>query len=150
NVGYGVTRPIQGELKGQRIDLRERPHIARVLGPDAEPVGPWKAWPIPARISAAPLWAAGGRVLFVGDAARACDPMTGEGIAQALETGELAARAVIEAGPERPARAATRYARQIGWGMSLDDRLARALTKVLARPGGSGVALRLVDRGDWW
>ncbi len=75
------------------------PHIARVLGPDAAPIGPWKAWPIPAGITETALTGLGGRVLFVGDAARACDPMTGEGIAQALETAELAARAINGAGP---------------------------------------------------
>ena len=71
NVGYGVVRrPGQslGELKGQRIDLMARPHIAQVLGPDAVPVGTWKAWPIPAGIGATVLSGLGGRVLFAGDA----------------------------------------------------------------------------------
>ena len=35
-----------------------------------------------------------GRVLFAGDAANVVDPMTGEGIAQALDTGMLAAHAI--------------------------------------------------------
>ena len=45
--------------------------------------GPHRAWPIPARVDRIPLTA--GRALFVGDAAAATDPMTGEGIGQALE-----------------------------------------------------------------
>jgi geranylgeranyl reductase family protein len=153
NVGYGVLRrPGQtpGALKGQRTDLLARPHIARVLGPNAAPVGPWKAWPIPAGITATALTGLGGRVLFVGDAARACDPMTGEGIAQALETARLAARAVCAAGPGRPAEAATRYRRQIRWGMAVDDRLARDLSRVLTHPRGARGALRIVDRGEWY
>ena len=153
NVGYGVLRGtggrLGGELKGQRIDFLERPHIADVLGPDAEPVSGWKAWPIPARIGDTAVSALDGRVLFAGDAARACDPMTGEGIAQALETGELAARAIAAGGPDDPPAAARRYERQIRWGMSLDDKLARALSGVLARRSGSSRALAIADTSAW-
>lgn len=149
NYGYGVLKGANPALKGQRIDWRDRPQIADVLGPDAEPISPWRAWPIPARIGTAPLAGLGGRVLFVGDAAGACDPMTGEGIAQALETGEAAARAIAQAGDGRPDRAARRYERVIRWGMALDDRLAQTLSRVLARPGGSDRALGLVDASDW-
>lgn len=153
NVGYGVLRDrdgrLQGDLKGQRIDFLDRPHIAEVLGPDAQPAGPWKAWPIPARIGGTVLSALGGRVLFAGDAARACDPMTGEGIAQALETGELAARALAAAGPSDASSAARRYERQVAWGLALDDRMARALSRVLARSSGSAKALAIVDKTEW-
>lgn len=155
NVGYGVWRSPTGQpateasLRGQQIDWSERPHIAEVLGPAARPVGPWRAWPIPARIGSASLAALDGRVLFAGDAAGACDPMTGEGIAQALETGEYAARAIAQAGPDHPDRASGRYRRQVRWGLALDDRLARALSTVLARQSGSGRALSLVDANEW-
>jgi flavin-dependent dehydrogenase len=152
NVGYGVLRrPWEppGDLRGQRVDLLARPHIARILGADAAPLGPWRAWPIPAGISRIPLSGLDGRVLFVGDAARACDPMTGEGIAQALETAQLAARAIVDAGPHRPAAAAARYHRQIRWGMAVDDRLARDLSRVLEHPRGANGALRLADGGEW-
>ena len=74
--------------------LAERPHIAATLGPDAEPEGPHRAWPIPARVTDVVL--AEGRVLFVGDAAAATDPMTGEGIGQAVYSGRLAGRAVSQ------------------------------------------------------
>lgn len=153
NVGYGVLRDSEGKLtgnlKGQRIDFLERPHIAEVLGPDAEPAGAWKAWPIPAQVGETSLSALGGRVLFAGDAARACDPMTGEGIAQALETGELAALALASAGPSDPSGAATRYEKQLRWGMALDDKLARALSRVLARRSGSAKALAIVAKSEW-
>jgi geranylgeranyl reductase family protein len=153
NLGYGVIRDrtgkLAGELKGQKIDLLQRPHIAQVLGPDAVPVGGWKAWPIPARIGRSSLSALGGRVLFAGDAARACDPMTGEGIAQALETGELAASALASSGPVNPRAAARRYERQVRWGLAVDDRLARDLSRVLKRPGGSAKALAVADSSPW-
>ena len=105
-----------------------------MLGPDARPEAPAKTWPIPARIGRSPLSAAGGRVLFVGDAARAPDSMTGEGIAQALETGELAARAIAAAGPGRPERAAGAYTRTIERGMVIDDAACQLLSAVLRRP----------------
>jgi flavin-dependent dehydrogenase len=139
NVGYGVVRrPGQspGELKGQRIDLMARPHIAQVLGPMPSRSEPGRRGR--SRPGSAPpvLSGLGGRVLFAGDAARACDPMTGEGIAQAMETAELAARAIAAAGPYRPEAAARRYQRQVRWGLALDDRLARDLSKVLAHRRG--------------
>lgn len=152
NVGYGVVRRPgsgPGPLRGQRVDLMARPHIAAVLGPGAAPIGPWKSWPIPAGIGATALAGLGGRVLFVGDAARACDPMTGEGIAQALETAELAARVISSAGPAQPGAASARYRRHIRWGMAIDDRLARDLAKVLAHPRGAVGALRIADGRAW-
>jgi menaquinone-9 beta-reductase len=152
NVGYGVIRrpgESLGELKGQRIDFTERPHIAAVLGPDARPAGSWKAWPIPARIGETRVTGLDGRILFAGDAARACDPMTGEGIAQAIETAENAAKAICEAGPDRPHAAARRYERQIRWGIALDNRLAGDLSGLLAHRRGSTWALQFVDRSDW-
>ena len=149
NVGYGVLRPIKGRLRGQPPDWSERPRVAAVLGPSARPSGPWRAWPIPARIGRAPLSGLSGRVLFVGDAAGACDPMTGEGIAQAMETAEMAARAIAAAGPAQPEGAARRYRREVLTGMAVDDLLSRLLCWVLARPGGSDRALALVDRSGW-
>lgn len=156
NVGYGIVRTHRHvesstapRLRGQSIDWQERPHIAEVLGPAAEPDGPWRSWPIPARIGSAALSGLGGRVLFAGDAAGACDPMTGEGIAQALETGEAAARAVAQAGPDAPARAAARYRRVVHTGMAVDDRLSTILSSVLARRSGSDRALGIVDTAGW-
>jgi geranylgeranyl reductase family protein len=151
NVGYGVLRGRAPDptLRGQSIDLAARPHIAEVLGPNAVPVGEWRSWPIPSSIGDADLSGLDGRVLFVGDAAMSCDPMTGEGIAQALETGEMAAKAVAWAGPGRPHRAARRYRRQIAWGLAVDDHVSRRLSAVLAHPNGPSRALSLVDRADW-
>jgi flavin-dependent dehydrogenase len=151
NFGYGVLRHHDhgGHLKGQKIGWADRPHIATVLGSDAEPDGPWRAWPIPARIGEAALSGLGGRVLFAGDSAGACDPMTGEGIAQALETGETAARVVAVAGPSAPSFAARRYARIVRWGMALDDRLAWKLSAVLARSSGPDKALSIVEASEW-
>jgi geranylgeranyl reductase family protein len=152
NLGYGVHRapghPV-GQMKRHLEDLLSRPHIAEVLGPQARPAGPWRAWPIPARVSRSRLSGLGGRLLLAGDAARATDPMTGEGIAQALETGEVAARAVAAAGRHRPDQACALYERHVRFGMAVDDRLARRLSRVLASPRGAEGWLPLVDASDW-
>jgi flavin-dependent dehydrogenase len=75
--------------------------------------------------------------------------MTGEGIAQALETGEAAARAIAQAGDGHPRRAALGYQRVVRWGMAVDDRVARALSLVLGRPSGSDRALSIVNTSEW-
>jgi geranylgeranyl reductase family protein len=150
NVGFGVRRR-PGEATGTMKQLWEsiigRPHIASILGPDAEPEGPIKAWPIPARIGRTRLSALGGRVLFVGDAARAADCMTGEGIAQALETGELAARTVAAGGPGRPGETAASYRSTIARTMAFDDRVSELFSQVLSRPRGANAWMDVADHG---
>ena len=140
NVGFGVRRApgrATGSMKQQWADLLRRPYILDVLGPRARPEGPAKAWPIPTAIGAVAQTGLGGRVLFAGDAARAGDCMTGEGIAQALETGELAARTLTSAGPDRPGRAAAAYRFALRRGMALDDRVSALCSRVLASRRGS-------------
>jgi geranylgeranyl reductase family protein len=152
NVGFGVHR-VEGrptaEMKEQWQRLLDRPQIRRVLGPDANSEGPHKAWPIPARVGQTQLVAGGGRVLFVGDAARACDSMTGEGIGQALETGELAARAIVGAGATDSSAAADAYRLAVRTSLAVDDRLAVLLSGTLKHRKGVRAALRLAGTSDW-
>ena len=77
-------------------DLVEGPRLRAILGDGAEPEDTRRAWPIPTRYARGTL--ADGRVLFAGDAAAVVDPMTGEGIAQAIETGTLAVDAIAAGG----------------------------------------------------
>ncbi len=147
NVGYGIVRG--DALSGKDFartwaELLERPHIRAVLG-ELTPQSPYRAWPIPARIGDLDLTA--GRVLFVGDAAAATDPMTGEGIGQALETGRLAATAIAGGGPTGVV--ASRYRTLIARNLRADDRMARVLSSLLARRWAAESALRLVDTSDW-
>lgn len=148
NVGFGIQRgrgtTIQ-DMKALWPELLSRPHIAAWLGPDARPESPHRSWPIPARLGSSPLTS--GRVLFVGDAAAATDPMTGEGIGQALETGR-AAVAAIAAG-DRPDSVAARYHEQLSRGMTRDHGLARSLSRVLARAAPTELTLRAVNLSDW-
>lgn len=150
NVGFGIRRqpghPTK-EMKGMWADLLARPHIREVVG---QADGPPKAWPIPARVGRSPLAAAGGRALFVGDAARVPDPMTGEGIGQALETGMAAAEAVLQAGALRPADAAAAYQRAVRRTLVVDNGLADWLsTKVLAHGTGARAAVRIAALTPW-
>ena len=153
NVGFGVQREagvsVQA-MKAQWADLLARPHVRAALGDHARPEAPHKAWPIPARVHRTALSAAGGRALFVGDAARATDPMTGEGIGQALETGVLAAEAVLAAGALAPERAASAYQSVVRAGLAVDNRLAGRLSAMgIAHRKGLRATLRLAGATGW-
>jgi geranylgeranyl reductase family protein len=160
NVGYGIARGGSyrvGDMGALWRELLERPHVRELLGPDARPEGPHRAWPIPARVGRLPL--AHGPVLFVGDAAAATDPMTGEGIGQALLTGRWAAEAILSATGDRSAtptaaRAAndaigTRYRAQVEAELAIDHRLANRLLAVLRHPRGASAAVRVAGASDW-
>ena len=153
NVGFGVQRRTGVSvqvMKAQWADLLARPHVRAALGGDARPESPHKAWPIPARVQRTALSAAGGRALFVGDAARATDPMTGEGIGQALETGVLAAEAMLGAGALAPERAASAYASVVRAGLAVDNRLAGRLSEMgIAHRKGLRATLRLAGATGW-
>ena len=147
NVGFGIQRdagiPVR-EMKDMWPDLLARPAVRDVLGGSAVPEGAHKAWPIPARVDKVPLTAGGGRALFVGDAACATDPMTGEGIAQALLTGRRAAEAVI-AGES----VAATYQNAVEHELFADHRLARVLSRALSHRKGVRIALRVAGSSDW-
>src|SRR2546421_118682 len=125
NVGFGIQRGERLKVRDMKTlwpDLLERPHVRDILGPAARPEGPHRAWPIPARIDSVNL--ARGRALFAGDAAAACDPMTGEGIAQALLTGIAAADAVADGGD-----AANAYTREVRRHLVADHRMSMLLIR---------------------
>jgi len=150
NVGFGIQRGGDhrvGDMGALWTDLLARDHVREVLGPDARPEGRHKAWPIPARID--DMVAAHGRVLLTGDAIAATDPMTGEGIAQALLTGCLAAEAVSDAGPHRAVDARRRYEAALADHLVTDHRFARSLSRLLRSPRTTEAALRAADATPW-
>ena len=154
NVGFGLLRGRHldgGAMKALWSDLLERPAIRRVLGTKAEPEGPHRAWPIPAGIDRATL--GHGRALFVGDAARAADVMTGEGIGQALLTGRLAAEAVLPtraSDPQADAGAViARYEETVRAELGADHRMASLLGTALADRRRAELAIRVVGLNDW-
>ena len=152
NVGFGILRDggkvtrVQ-DMKQLWPDLLARPHIATLLGPDARAEAPHKAWPIPARID--DVVVATERTLFVGDAVAACDPLTGEGIGQALLTGVLAAEAIAAAGPAGAHVAVDRYRREVAHGLVADHRMSLLLGRALRHRKGARFALRLAGATAW-
>jgi flavin-dependent dehydrogenase len=136
-------------------DLLDRPHIRQVLGQGAEPEAPHRAWPIPARIDGAVL--TGRRTLFVGDAAAASDRLTGEGIAQALLSGILAAGAIVGidgtradgTGGEAPGVVTARYRRAVRRALVADHRMSMLLIRAVRHRRGVRAGLRLAGATDW-
>jgi flavin-dependent dehydrogenase len=69
-------------------------------------------------------------VLLVGDSAGLVDALTCEGLGHALESGVLAARAILEAGPE-PGGAERRYQRSLNCNILPELRRARLLGRLV-------------------
>jgi geranylgeranyl reductase family protein len=150
NIGFGIWRGgtySTAAMAQLWPELLRRPHIRSVLGADATPEGPHRAWPIPARVDQVQLTA--GRALWVGDAAGACDPMTGEGIGQALESGRWAAEAIVDGGAGDPAAVRRRYEAAVHANLVPDHRMAMLLVRALRHRKGNQFPLWLVDRNDW-
>lgn len=144
NVGFCVPREYKGkDLRA--LNDHARTLVAPILGPDATPDEQTRAWPIPCAYSPAQL--DDGRVLYIGDAANVVDPMTGEGIAQALETGILAADAIRDDGG--PRTVARRYRRDVDATLGRDLRFAARLSQVLRDERRATLALRTIDLSGW-
>jgi menaquinone-9 beta-reductase len=154
NVGFGIVRGERvhrvQDMAGIWRDLLDRPHIRRVLGHGAEPEAPHRAWPIPARIDEAVL--TGRRTLFVGDAAGACDRLTGEGIGQALLSGILAADAIAGSdggAGQAPGVVTTRYRRAVRQALVADHRMSTLLIRAVRHRRGVRAGLRLAAATGW-
>ncbi|HEV3452300.1 MAG TPA: geranylgeranyl reductase family protein [Acidimicrobiia bacterium] len=148
NVGFGVLRG--GGYDGAALrrlwpDLLDRAPMRAALGPLAEPEDRHRAWPIPSAYSPARL--ADGRVLYAGDAAGVVDPMTGEGIAQAIETGALAAVAV--AGGGDAAAVDDRYRAAVHRALGRDLRFAALLQRLLSSRRVTAAAIRAAGLSPW-
>lgn len=150
NLGFGVMRDgsrTGKQMKAQWQGLIDRPHIRAALGPDVQLEDRHTALPIPAGIDKAVLTA--GRVLFAGDAARATDVMTGEGIGQAVLTGRLAAEAVLAGRADDPVVVRGAYERSVRRHLLADHRMSKLLSSWLAKPLLARGAVRVVGINDW-
>jgi geranylgeranyl reductase family protein len=148
NVGFGVLRdgPARGkELRALWPDVLARASVREALGPRACPEGSHRAWPIPSAYDPARLTA--GPALFAGDAASVVDPLTGEGIAQALDTGVLAADAIARGGSRGAVR--DRYRAAVERTLGRDLRFATTLQRLLRTPLGARVAIRAAGLTPW-
>jgi menaquinone-9 beta-reductase len=150
NVGFGIQRggKVQRvqEMAALWPDILERPHVRQFLGAGATAESPHRAWPIPARIDQATLVAR--RTFFVGDAATATDPLTGEGIGQALSTGVLAADAVL-AHPHDAAAATAAYRTAAERALVADHRMSMLLIRAVRHRKGVRIGLRVAGATGW-
>lgn len=155
NVGFGIQRGgrvgrVQ-EMAAIWRELLERPHIRAVLGATASAERRHQAWPIPARIDDVVLTAR--RTLFAGDAAAATDPLTGEGIGQALVTGLLAAEAITGTGgsgsDRAPDEVTSAYRVTVRRALVADHRMSTALIRPLRHRRGAQAAVRLAGATPW-
>jgi geranylgeranyl reductase family protein len=148
NVGFGVLRRpgMSGkQLKALWPDLLARPGLGSALGDTARAEGPHRAWPIPSAFDTTRL--AHGAVLFTGDAASVVDPLTGEGIAQAFESGELAVDAIVRGGSRNAVHES--YRRSVVRALGRDLRFADVLQRILRSPVRARGALRAVSLTPW-
>lgn len=150
NLGFGIqrdgTRRVQ-DMKELWLDLLQRPHVVAALGPEVELEDRHTAWPIPAGVDRATLTA--DRTVFVGDAARATDTMTGEGIGQAVLTGRLAAEAILEGDALGPHRVRALYEHAVRHHLLADHRMSHVLSRALAHERAARGAIRLVGATAW-
>jgi geranylgeranyl reductase family protein len=149
NIGFGVLRDAGHSvqfMKNAWDDLKRRKHVLAALGTDAVFEDRHTAWPIPARVDDATK--AIGRVLFIGDAVCATDSLTGEGIGQALLTGQVAAVAIGSHGDDA-ASVRSAYEKSMSHHFYADHRMSKLLGKVLAHRRGAEGALRVVNVNSW-
>lgn len=148
NLGFGVERTDDlrtKAMKGIWERLLGRDYLRPVLGERPEFEGTPKAWPIPCAPTDASL--SDGRVLFVGDAARACDVLTGEGIGQALQTGSMAADAILRT--HSFSEAGDRYERDVLHHLGPDHRMAATLERMMRSPLIANAAVGISGSTDW-
>ena len=154
NLGFGIERNANVKTKTMKAmwaSLADRPHIRAVLGPDALAEDEVKAWPIPADIAHATL--SDGRVLFIGDAARACDVLTGEGIGQAIQTGSYAAEAILAVGSfaadDGISAIAAHYEKEVRSHLGPDHRMASTLQKMMRSEAICRGSLAISGSTNW-
>ena len=75
--------------------------------------------------------------------------MTGEGIGQALQSGVLAAQAVIAGSPHDPAGVRSRYTTAMGRHLVADHRMSLRLGRVLAHARSAEMAVRIAGSTSW-
>lgn len=116
------------------VHLLERfvPEHAERWGVDPTPIEPPAGGRIPLGNSVGPL--AGATYVVVGDAAAAANPMTGEGIEYALETGLLAGEVISEAIAAGSAPSLQRYPKLLDERYGAYFKVGRLANRMLGRP----------------
>lgn len=97
NVGAGILRQHKKKKSLSPRTVMEQFMASRPLQPlmqNARQIGPIKGYPLRMDFPTAPTF--GERILLVGESAGLVNPITGEGIDYALESGQMAARHLLE------------------------------------------------------
>lgn len=152
NVGFGVLReaadeggrrrqPVAAKAHWER--LLEQDHVRRTVDITRATTTP-KGWLIPCQYDGGRLTAS--RTLFVGDAACLPDPMTGEGIGQALRSGRVAAETIIAGGT--PASITARYRAEIDRDIGASIRVSRLVRRALRHRKGVRIPTRLFGSSE--
>lgn len=150
NVGLYLlkSRPPRAEegLVPQFWDLVRRHPLLAERFRSASLVGPLTGWPLPLWTRRRPLSGAG--VLLIGDAAHLVDPVTGEGIGNAMLSGKLAAGVIAEslAAGDASAAALRRYDARLWAAIGRELRLARLLQWLMRQPRVTETALTLLHQ----
>jgi geranylgeranyl reductase family protein len=150
NIGFGILRGCKysvQQMKDLWPNLLARKHIANALGSEVVMEDRHTAWPIPARVTSAPL--SSGRVLFIGDAACVTDSLTGEGIGQALLSGQLSAQAIVAGIGREASITRNKYEQLIRQHFFADHRMSMTLGSVLKSSLGARAALRIANLTPW-
>jgi geranylgeranyl reductase family protein len=152
NVGVGMTVRALNERGGglrRLFDYFVSEHSA--AGPflsSARWVSPPQAFPLLMDFPRGATVA--GRVLLTGDVANLVDPLSGEGIAYAIESGRAAGAAAARVVLTGDLDALTAYGAAIDKGLGREFLWAHALRRLLALPWGNGSAIRLLRLDEGW
>ncbi len=129
NVGVALhtANRSPSDLVAETERVLESDWLVGLVGDSVTRRGALRSWPIPIRPQ--PDLADGG-LFRLGDAAGLCDPMTGEGIAQALTSGRLAMES-IRRNIDRPESATSAYHKALRAQFTADYRTSRILLRLL-------------------
>ncbi len=156
NVGAFVIRPGAGRRAGAQGNVSARDALDAFLAglpatahsrtfAEADALGPVTSSAIPMGMDRLPASVPG--LLVLGDAAGLANPFTGEGIGYALESGELAARAIVAAAREgSDADPSTLYAAALRSRYGRVSRSGRWFARQIVRPRVTSLAARFGTR----
>ena len=146
NVGVGALRDAGGGggwIVRRLDELLRSPAVRGFLGDAAASTATkTMVWPIPTELKRSDLIGGEERVLFAGDAVGATDPMTGEGIAEALQTGTLAAAALIGEDPQS-------YVKSAGRALAWRHRRRQLCSNLLRSTALANAGLAVADTTRW-
>lgn len=147
NVGVALhtANRSPSDLVAETERVLESDWLVGLLGDSATRRAALRSWPIPIRPLPDP---ADGGLLRLGDAAGLCDPMTGEGIAQALTSGRLAVESIFQHF-DRPDLAADAYRKTIRSEFTADYRTSRILLWLLRSSRWTRGAIRFMGSTQW-